>query len=349
MNSNGIVILSSILSTATTLIVVLINNYIKRKKSSKRKYNVFKNYANPIVLSSELLVWRLIEILECRAFFLNHRAKESNQYYKYKFESTVYRLNSLLGWIQAAQKEQFYFQGIRKKYNSKLQDSISKFKSVLADGAFVEESILKDLSKLFDLKLSNITENKKSDLALKIEKIIFSYLPDNLKTGVLELPAQDKIELLKDILIAISTETRDVVPSDEVIFQNLGTSINEIARRYFWIYRDWQSTIGEEMMVEAKSSHRQYRILSYSEYLEKKENNNWLSISDKLFLDLDPSKCDKYDVRVNQLFELVGSLNDILNIFKKLVKKDETISEKSLYRISNFYSENKSKYSLEKV
>ena len=64
MTSVQATILSAIISTVVALIVVFINKYFESRKSKSKKYDTVKKYANPIVLASEQLAWRLKEILE---------------------------------------------------------------------------------------------------------------------------------------------------------------------------------------------------------------------------------------------------------------------------------------------
>ena len=81
-----------------------------------------------------------------------------NGFFKYKFDSTVYRLCAVIGWIRAAQKEHSYLEGFDSAKNSDIREAVSEFQKVLADGSHVEVSIFEELSKLYGLKERYLTK-----------------------------------------------------------------------------------------------------------------------------------------------------------------------------------------------
>ena len=265
MNNVQATILSSILSAMIALSVVFINNYFEKRKSKKEKYNAVKRYANPIIFACEQLAWRLKEILEFKGAYLLPNAP-MNGFFKYKFDSTVYRLNAVLGWIQAAKKEQSYIEGIKIRHHEKIQSSINEFQTKLADGSHVEVSILGDLGKLFNLNLNDLKDNKRALIGVELERIIFEYIPDNVKKNVGKLSNDKQIEMLQRILDFISTETRQTKIKTEIIKEKRATAINEISREFCWIYRDWQSAIGDEMISEIKGANRRFDVIGFPEF-----------------------------------------------------------------------------------
>ncbi len=78
------------------------------------------------MFASESLAWRLREILSFNGAFLLPEAP-MNGFFKYKFDSTVYRLCALLGWIRAAQKEQSYLEGFGDTKSKKVREAINTF------------------------------------------------------------------------------------------------------------------------------------------------------------------------------------------------------------------------------
>ena len=206
MNTIQATIFSSILSAIIALTVVFFNRFFENKKSKKEKYNTVKKYANPIIFALEQLAWRLKEILEFNGADLLPNAP-MNGYFKYKFDSTVYRLNAVLGWIHAAKKEQSYIEGTKIQHNEKIQRSIYEFQRRLADGSHVDVSILGDLGKLFNLNWDKLEDNKKALIGVELETIVFNYIPDNVKKNVGNLSKEVQIEMLQKIMDFICADT----------------------------------------------------------------------------------------------------------------------------------------------
>lgn len=122
----------------------------------------------------------------------------------------------------------------------------------------------------------------------------------------------------------------------EVVEANRITAINEICREYCWIYRDWQSAIGDEMMEKLQGATRRFDVIGFADFQKKHEVNEWLKKVDSLFSNLDVSVDDRFDTRVKQLKELFHVLVDLIECLKGLVKKQETISEESLNGLKAF-------------
>jgi len=89
-------LISSIISVFVALTIILINKLLDNRKNKKEKYDTVKKYANPVILASEQLAWRIKEILEFNGTYLLPNTPE-NGFFKYKFDSTVYRLSCVLG------------------------------------------------------------------------------------------------------------------------------------------------------------------------------------------------------------------------------------------------------------
>jgi hypothetical protein len=328
-------ILSAMISAIVALIVVSINKYFKNRKSKRKKYDTVKKYANPIVLASEQLAWRLKEILEFKGAYLLPNAP-LNGFFKYKFDSTVYRLNSLLGWIHAAKKEQSYLEGTKGQQHEKIQAAISEFQRILADGSHVEVSILGDLAQLYNVAIGSLTESKRASIGVELENIIFRYIPDNVKRNVVNLPQEKQSEMLKQIMDYVCTTTNQRIVPQNIIDEKKISAIHEIAREFCWIYRDWQAAIGEEMITKIQGANRRYDVIGFPEFEFKHNNSNWIKKTDGLFADLDVSVDDRFDSRVKQLKQVYESLMMIIATFRKIVKKNETISDSSFITLNEF-------------
>lgn len=335
MNEVQAIVFSSILSAVIALTVVFINRLFENRNLKKMKYDTVKKYSNPIIFASEQLAWRLKEILEFNAAYLLPNAP-MNGYFNYKFDSTVYRLNAVLGWIQAAKKEHSYIEGTKNVHHEKIQKSIFEFQRRLADGSHVEDSILGDLGKLFNLNLDDLGDYKRALIGVKLETIVFKYIPDNVKKNVIKLSDEKQIELLQEIMDSICAETTQTKIKREIIEEKRATAINEISREFCWIYRDWQSAIGDIMIKEIKDANRRFDVIGFPEFQLIHIENPWLKKTDDLFSNLDVSVDDRFDSRVQQLKQLYDSTIELIATFKEIIKKQESISESSFNALSSF-------------
>lgn len=326
---------SALLSALIALTVIFINKFFEKKQKRKDKSDTIKKYSNPLILSLEQLAWRLKEILEFKGVYLLPNAPD-NGFFKYKFESTIYRLCAVLGWMEGAKIEQSYLAGIKVKQHNNIQTAIKYFQKVLADGSHVEVSILDELTKLFKLDNVQLTDAERAMLGVKMEEIVFKYIPTNIKRNVNELETIKQIDLIKEILDLICDKTNQKQVAKNTIGELRQNSINEIAREYCWIYRDWQNAIGENMLKTIQNANRGFDVLSFAEFEKIRESNVWLNKADGLFTAIDISKEDRFDSRVSQLKLLFGASVSLIIVLKELIQKQETITNESIDGLKAF-------------
>ncbi len=341
------IIISSIISALIALTVMIGNNIFIRRNENKReikqKKNTFKLYAHPIIRASEQLAWRLKEILEFKGAFLLPNAVK-NDYYQYKIDSTIYRLCALLGWVQAAKREFSYFNTPDSKEHTRIQNAIGTFRKALADGAHIEISILDYLTKLFNLNISGLSEIDKTYLGAELEVIVFKYISSNVKADVINLGEDKQLELLTEILDTISTKANQSKVNPEVKKENRVTAINEIARKFCWIYRDWQHAIGDLMLTKLDGTARRYDVIGYGKFEEMLKDGNeiekkWIKKISRLFENLDVSIDDRFDARVSQMKFLFASLLNLINVFDSIDTGQRTITKGSIDKLLKFEKE----------
>ena len=328
-------IISSVISALIAIFVLFLSKHFENKKYEHEKYDAVKKYANPIIFATEQLAWRLREILNFNGAYLLPNAPQ-NGFFKYKFDSTVYRLCAVLGWIQAAKKEQSYIEGIKVKQHRNVQAAITKFHKLLADGSHLEVSILNDLAQLFNIKLDSFNDTERVLLGVELEKIVFSYISDSVKKNIAILNETSQVNMVQEIMDFICDKIAQPKVSFNEIKKKRVIAINEISREYCWIYRDWQSAIGDEMIEIIENANRRFDVIGFAKFQEKHDDNIWLKKVDNLFSNLDVSVDDKYDTRVGQLKQVFEASIDLIETFKVLVKQQETISEESLKGLKDF-------------
>lgn len=326
-------LLNTIISAGIGAVVALLTLYIdgKRKEKDRKReeYNIYKSYSKPIIAAAESLAWRLREVLMFNGAYLLPDAP-MNGFFKYKFDSTVYRLCYLIGWIRAVQKEHSYIEGISDKQNPKIRKAISSFQKVLADGSHVEVSILEELCKLYNLEEKQISDSIRQKLGVEIEKVVFGFIPDQVKKNVTNLQSEQKLEMISSIMDLISEHTQQNKIEEIQIKQKVNIAIDEIAREFCWIYRDWQNAIGDEMILKLEDGKRYYDVIGFAEFMKRRNDNEWIQKADNLFANLDVSIDDRFDTRVSQVKRIYVSLVELITVLNETIEDEEGISSSGL-------------------
>jgi hypothetical protein len=334
-------IVAALIGAGVASISILLKDYlldiIKEKRQTKQtKDQTFKLYANPIIRASESLCWRLKEIFEQRGAFLLEK-NPKNEFFTYKYLSTVYRLSVLISWKRAINREFAYIDTSDKSGNREIENSFNSFQKALADGQHMELSILKELVKCWNIPIDKISNEEQAKLAVKIEEIKYSAIKDDTMILAKSLFEAEQISLLEKISNTICEQVKCTKIPNIVIEENRNKAINEISRIENWIYRDWQNAIGDLILVTIKNSPRMYDIIGFGEFDELlSKKNKWLDRINRLFENLNIEIDDRFDARVGQLKRIYKSTVEILSAFNDLNKNQETISLKSLNNLKAF-------------
>ncbi len=308
----------------------------ENRKAKQTKHLTFKFYANPIIRASESLCWRLKEIFEQRGAFLLERDPR-NDFFQYKYISTVYRLCVLIGWIRAVYREFAYIDTSDSCGNREIENSFISLQKALADGQHMELSILKELANCWNINIDGITNEEQSILAVKLEDIVYNIVKDNKIILTNSLSKEEQVNLLEKISDTICEKGKCAKIPKNIIIENRHKAINEISRIENWIYRDWQNAIGDLMLIPIDNSPRMFDVLGFGEFDQLfSDNNKWLDRIKKLFENLNVEIDDRFDARVGQLKRIYKSTINILSAFNEFNKKQETISEDSLNTLKAF-------------
>lgn len=315
---------AAIIGAAIGAIVALISMLFKdwlfqllseSRKSKKERNDTFKKYANPIILSSVSLAFRIKEIFENRGYFLLDNAPK-NTFNKYKYISTLYRICSLLGWIRASKKEISFIEVKQKKFKS-IEDALQKLENSLADGTHIEISRVEHLCREWNLNYGSLNSETKKKLGIEIEHIFRQYIFEKNVQLPTELDNEEQVKLLKAIADFICRETKNENLEIELIREKQKTTIKEISRRENWIYRDWQLAIGDLMIVEVENMSRKYDIIGYGDFeclyeTAPEPQRRWIERVDNMFRNLNVFIDDRFDARGLQLKNAYVSVLDII-------------------------------------
>lgn len=307
---------------------------------SKARGAAAERYAPPLARAAESLFYRLEEILITkRAAFLLTDSKPS-AFNSYKYNSTIYRTAALLGWIWALKKEHSILADRSTWSAISIYRSISDIESAFADGASVESWRVRTLSSLWGLPIAQASEAR---IGAKVDAILNdAYDVDTGRADAKSLGAQQARDLIQNIVFLLASEAK-IEPSPLSINNSLPQALDILSVRQSWIFRDWQSAIGELMSERlAPGTARMFDVIGFSKFEEHlSSDNRWLVSLKAMFSDLNPDKIDEREFRLAQLqaihkavAQLILRLNRIRMSQRYVDKKLAAAAKKTVTRYS---------------
>jgi len=123
---------------------------------------------------------------------------------------------------------------------------------------------------------------------------------------------------------------------DSILKATKAQAIVEISRQEAWIYRDWQTAIGDLMLVKIHKAIRSYDIIGFGEFekLFLEGKNIWLERVKSLFSNLNVGIDDRYDGRVVQLKNVYNCSFGLIEAYRKNFKgKVESIRPENFSKL----------------
>jgi hypothetical protein len=305
----------------------------KRSSKAKRK-QTFRKYANPLMMSSVALLYRIKEIFYRGYFLLD--ATPKNFYNNYKYASSIYRLLALMGWIRASKIELSHIEVATNDEYKQIEKAISAFEKSLADGEHIEQSVLENLSKHWSLPINNISKAEKNKLGVNIEKIVDEFCFNEKVEIALSLSDEGKKDLAKEVCDLICTAVKCSRIHKDVINETVETTIKEMSRVEAWIFRDWQSALGDMMIKKASSdTDRKFEVIGFKEFEHlynstEPEDKKWIERIDRLFKNLDVSIDDRFDARTQQFKNIYNATYGLLEAYSKVKTSDIDLTGEAL-------------------
>lgn len=313
-------IIAAIITSVLTIIGIVLKDFgfkwfEERRKNNKEESQIYERYSHPLAAAAISLQNRLHEIL-----YQKHRPvyllgcglpKSSNQgseYRLYKKLSTVFRLAVMLGWIRACRREFSYLRIAEQKAVKNIYEAIDDFENALADGNHLEQQIIQRLYDLWHLgdtrEDSNIPEL--DSLAIQVDNLICDCLEKGQAEDLSQLNEALKRELSKSVADCLCSHLHTNGISDSALERSWPDAFAIIAIRQSWIYRDWQSAIGDIMLLKSESGSRMFEVIGYGDFekLYSSGDQNHQKFMRRLFEifdNLDLSIEDRFDARPDQL------------------------------------------------
>ena len=267
----------------------------------------YERYTDPLLSSASGLFFRLREIVETdRGRYLSPKAPPTT-FAKYKRISTQYRIALVLGWTRALARELSYWKPNEQRPAKGIHDALMAFEQALADGEHIELLRLDGLKKLWKLE---VPAAKAKGAGLIVESAMDSVL---LEQGVREdayhtfwqADPPRKMALCERVAEALTAYLG--LPSVErtELERVLDEACEVITIREAWVFRDWQSSIGDMMLRPIDGGVRRFDLIGYRECEDLALSTNdpkarWVQRLEAVFLDLDMGQAED-DARVLQV------------------------------------------------
>lgn len=330
----------AIIASITTLLVAFLKDYILKKIMQKGEQKetakeIYRKYADPLSSATTSLLWRLHEIFYVKhrgAFLLAKNAKTTFE--NYKQISTLYRLATVLGWIRALRRELSFLIVEKKEHHEVLRHAIRDLEGSLADGPHVEIERISALSNLWQLNTME-KEQELPTLATRVNNITKKALrKEGVDMGT-ELSRENKIKLCEDISEEMCNFLESNLLDRLILEETLERAIRCISIKETWLYRDWQTGLGDLMIREVESAGRRFEVIGYREFERMCENGTddekkWISRLRGIFENVDITGKNKYDARPKQLCNLLLSIAKLIEALAIIDKDRRTITEQTV-------------------
>lgn len=332
----------SLIGVASALLTILIKDigfhfWKEARADRKTATGVYRNYSDPLLSASVSLFWRLRETLidTGRGDFL--KSSGSASYFdNYKFESTLYRLGVLVGWVRAYRRELTFLSLAGDEYLKPLTEALSRFEAALADGAHIEVQRVKSVSALWDLPIPEDSKEL-SRIAVKVEQTLKSAgaAEDGVHRLLMDLDSADQEKICQEISDYLCDQAKINRISSEIVAETRARAVRSLSIREAWLYRDFQSGIGDMMICEISGANRRFDVLGFKGFEEllhsdDEETKRWMDRLRRVFDELDISGADKFDARVLMLEHTFLATIDILIALTEIDKGRTAFAEKTL-------------------
>ena len=324
--------LASIVITAlSNMFPALLRMYFSRLKKPTHAAQVFATYADPIALATADLFWRLREVLvEERSDFLTRRtATAKNETYNY--QSTLFRLAALLGWLRAYQLELHHFSLNDSTGVKSLRTNINRLQDALSNGVAIEHRRIMSVFSLCEIAPPAKTET----LHLLGAKLSSAYKRYQLQLQTTESNSQESIDAANRNLSEEIYELIRDYESYPKIENRIDQIVKELDITEEWLNRDYQAGIGDMMICETSGGARRFDVIGYGEFEEltksgQENTKKWMHRLQAIFRDLDTS-ASQSDARVQMLEDVLQTIATLLLSVSKL-DDHRSIVEKSTVR-----------------
>lgn len=284
---------------------------------ARARREVVRLYADPLLAAARSLRFRLNEVITPGQS--RYLLAESPQipFFEYKRTSTLYRLAALLGWISAFRRERSHLDPDDAERYTFAANPIAEIERSLADGQHVEEQRVIELLRLWNVHENTISDSKQRiRLSAEIDGARQEFLSEKKSLSPADLNEQDQLLLARKCGQLVSEYSNVEIPA-KLIDSRADQASIFLGIKEAYIYRDWQTAIGDLMIVSATGGSRRFDVIGFGEFedrylkahsnrqeAEKSTDRRWFDRLEALFHDLDMTKDGMFDARRQQIKNL---------------------------------------------
>jgi hypothetical protein len=312
-------IAAAAITSVFTIMGIALKDYVfktlEEQRTERRTRNaIYERYSNPLLHSTISLMNRLNEILfeKHRPVYLmgegiNQNPNPGGSYRAYKKLSSIYRLAVVLGWIRACRREFSYLRVADPGDAFGVDEAIGNLEDALADGQWVEQERVKRLCELWHLcQAAQIEKLDFSELGVRVDNVVWDHLEQAKVDDVSLLNEASRLTLCKNVAGCLSSHLNTNTVTEASLDRTWPDAMNVIGVREAWLYRDWQSAIGDVMIQPSHSDSRKFEVIGFGDFEQivlEGSRTQTLAFTRLLnvFDDLNLTIEDRFDARPRQL------------------------------------------------
>jgi len=342
---------AALLTSLFTVSGIVLKDYVlksleERRSEKRARIAVYERYSNPLVTATISLLNRLHEILhkQHRPVYLigqgiKNASNPGGTFRAYKKLSTVYRLAVVLGWVRACRREFSYLRVADPGNARKVDKAIDDFEDALANGEWVEKERVSRLCQLWHLceqeKLKGIESIE--ELGAKVDNLIWGRLEEQGLDDVSLMDEVSRLALCRSIADCLCSHLKTNVISDASMDRSWPDAFNIIGMREAWIYRDWQSAIGDIMILPTQGDTRKFEVMGYGDFEQmlstgSEKQKVALARLLQIFDDLDFSIEDRFDGRPRQLRNIAKASAELILAIHEVQGNQSIVSPGAMER-----------------
>ncbi len=307
------------------------------RRRRKNALVIYRHYADPIILASSSLFWRLDEILrkEGRGSFLIE-SERITDFGQYKYDSTLYRIAAVIGWLRAYHRELTFFSLSNPKKLRGWVEAIQEFERALADGAHVETQRVDALASVWGIQSINnndLKECTKSEIGVSIDRVLQKYLHGSKVTTAEKIDdITQRLKLCRELHAVFEEKLSEKALKDNEIGEKCEEAIRAVSIREAWIYRDFQSAVGDLIITEIRDGSRRFEVIGFGNFGELLSSNDvdkerWINCLRRVIDDLDVSTTSSYDARVEMIKSVFRATVGLLDALHELDRKRGSLTK----------------------
>lgn len=266
-----------------------------------------RRYADPLRHAVVSLKWRLDEIVVKKKGKYLLADAANIPFYEYKKLSTLFRFAALLGWIRAIHIEQSYLDP-REYEDSEDMRAIANLQAALADGQHLEKQILTELMRIWSVREIDVALITQISHAINGE--CSQYLASKNALSARDLSDELQFELSNRCASLIRSSCGKDIPVELVKATTAQASVIFGIKKAY-IYRDWQTAIGDLMLERRDGDTRNYTVIGFGVFedcyisayqgADEKKMKRWFDRLQAVTYDLDVEQVGIFDSRREQI------------------------------------------------